>query len=105
MVEYSSSSVSGSTLNHRTKLVCYCGVDSPLVTSWTDENPGRRFHGCGTSLFSFLFFHGCGTNFGTLTVEKNRLYSGGVAQFCCDPSVIRKQQSASEFLVAIDFKI
>ncbi|AES74207.1 hypothetical protein MTR_3g117010 [Medicago truncatula] len=62
MVEYSSSSVSGSTLNHRTKLVCYCGVDSPLVTSWTDENPGRRFHGCGTSLFSFLFFHGCGTN-------------------------------------------
>jgi len=48
MVEYSSSSsVSGSSLKHRTKLVCYCGVDSPLVTSWTDENPGRRFHGCG----------------------------------------------------------
>jgi len=47
MVEYSSSSVSGSTLKHTTKLVCHCGVDAPLVTSWTDENPGRRFHGYG----------------------------------------------------------
>jgi len=47
MVKYSSSSVSGSTLKHKTKLVWHCGVDSPLVTSWTDENPGRRFHGCG----------------------------------------------------------
>jgi len=31
----------------KTKLVCYCGVNSPLVIAWTDENPGRRFHGCG----------------------------------------------------------
>jgi len=46
MVESSSSSVSGSTLKQRTKLVCYCGVNSPLVTSWTDANPGKRFHGC-----------------------------------------------------------
>lgn len=27
--------------------VCYCDVDSPLVTAWTDENLERRFHGCG----------------------------------------------------------
>ncbi|AES76534.1 hypothetical protein MTR_6g080910 [Medicago truncatula] len=79
MVEYSSSSVSGSTLNHRTKLVCYCGVDSPLVTSWTDENPGRRFHGCGTSLFSFLFFHGCGTNFGPPRQKKKKKKTRGTS--------------------------
>jgi hypothetical protein len=43
----SSSTVSGSSFLGKTKLLCYCGVDSPLVTAWTDENPGRRFHGCG----------------------------------------------------------
>jgi len=43
----SSSTVSGSSRLRKSNLVCYCGVDSPLVTSWTDENPGRRFHGCG----------------------------------------------------------
>ena len=47
MVEYSSSSISGSSLKHQRKVVCHCGVDSPLVTAWTEENPGRRFHGCG----------------------------------------------------------
>ncbi|AET03436.1 GRF zinc finger protein [Medicago truncatula] len=47
MVEYSSSSVSGSSLKHNFKMVCHYGVDSPLVTAWTDENPGRRFHDCG----------------------------------------------------------
>ncbi|KAL2485827.1 GRF zinc finger containing protein [Abeliophyllum distichum] len=25
---------------------CYCGVHCVLKTSWTDENPGRRFLGC-----------------------------------------------------------
>jgi len=39
--------VSGSSCLGNTNLVCYCGVESPLVTAWTDENPGRRFHGCG----------------------------------------------------------
>jgi hypothetical protein len=43
----SSSTVSGSSRLRKSNLVCYCGVDSPLVTAWTDENPGRRFHGCG----------------------------------------------------------
>ncbi|XP_058763747.1 uncharacterized protein LOC131637175 [Vicia villosa] len=26
---------------------CRCGLDAPLMTSWTDANPGRRFYGCG----------------------------------------------------------
>jgi hypothetical protein len=43
----SSSTVSGSSRLRKSNLICYCGVDSPLVTAWTDENPGRRFHGCG----------------------------------------------------------
>jgi len=47
MVECSSSSVSGSSLKHQNKIVCHCGVDSPLVTAWTEENLGSRFHGCG----------------------------------------------------------
>ncbi|KAL3643633.1 hypothetical protein CASFOL_014448 [Castilleja foliolosa] len=25
---------------------CHCGIQLELVTSWTDENPGRRFHAC-----------------------------------------------------------
>ncbi|AES59725.1 GRF zinc finger protein [Medicago truncatula] len=46
----STSTVSGSSCLDKTKLVCYCGVESPLVTAWTDQNPGRRFHGCGNYL-------------------------------------------------------
>ncbi|OMO62967.1 Zinc finger, GRF-type [Corchorus olitorius] len=25
---------------------CYCDEKAPRWTSWTDENPGRRFYGC-----------------------------------------------------------
>ncbi|KAL3646665.1 hypothetical protein CASFOL_009209 [Castilleja foliolosa] len=25
---------------------CHCGIQLELVTSWTDENPGRRFQSC-----------------------------------------------------------
>ncbi|KAL0453475.1 UNVERIFIED_CONTAM: hypothetical protein Slati_1325600 [Sesamum latifolium] len=25
---------------------CYCGMRAMLQTSWTSENPGRRFHAC-----------------------------------------------------------
>ncbi|XP_059429311.1 disease resistance protein Roq1-like, partial [Corylus avellana] len=25
---------------------CYCGLRTHLTTSWTDDNPGRRFFGC-----------------------------------------------------------
>ncbi|XP_057445006.1 uncharacterized protein LOC130737270 [Lotus japonicus] len=31
----------------RRTLYCDCGVLSPLRTSWTEENLGRRFYGCG----------------------------------------------------------
>ncbi|KAL4383074.1 hypothetical protein GQ457_15G009240 [Hibiscus cannabinus] len=27
--------------------VYYCGASSTLKTCWTDENPGKRFWGCG----------------------------------------------------------
>ena len=26
--------------------VCYCGEPAAMKTSWSDENPGRRFFGC-----------------------------------------------------------
>ncbi|XP_057438970.1 uncharacterized protein LOC130730850 [Lotus japonicus] len=27
--------------------ICDCGFQAPLVTSWTGDNPGRKFYGCG----------------------------------------------------------
>ncbi|XP_058765622.1 uncharacterized protein LOC131639135 [Vicia villosa] len=38
-----------SNLSHsrRRRLQYYCGLDAPLVTSWTYPNPGQRFYGCG----------------------------------------------------------
>ena len=27
--------------------MCLCNVEAPLVISWTEDNPGRRFYGCG----------------------------------------------------------
>ncbi|XP_058722190.1 uncharacterized protein At4g04775-like [Vicia villosa] len=36
---------------------CWCGLESPLMTSWTYENPGRRFHGCGN--FKVMKRKGC----------------------------------------------
>nr|XP_004488631.1 uncharacterized protein LOC101512886 [Cicer arietinum] len=44
------------------RIECLCGLESPLCTSWTSENPGRRFHGCGfyklqgTSCFAAMLF-------------------------------------------------
>ena len=29
------------------RLLCLCNVEAPLVTSWTEENPGMRFYRCG----------------------------------------------------------
>ncbi|KHM99329.1 hypothetical protein glysoja_042742, partial [Glycine soja] len=26
---------------------CLCNIKPPLVTLWTEKNPGRRFYGCG----------------------------------------------------------
>ncbi|KAK6158799.1 hypothetical protein DH2020_006113 [Rehmannia glutinosa] len=34
-------------MSHTMGLVdCYCGRRAVLRTSWTDDNPGRRFHAC-----------------------------------------------------------
>ncbi|KAH1194357.1 hypothetical protein GmHk_19G055171 [Glycine max] len=35
------------TLEPRSHIMCLCNVEAPLVTSWTEDNPGRRFYGCG----------------------------------------------------------
>ncbi|RZB47415.1 hypothetical protein D0Y65_051162 [Glycine soja] len=35
------------TLEPKSRVMCLCNVDAPLVTSWTEDNPGRRFYGCG----------------------------------------------------------
>ncbi|KAH1188296.1 hypothetical protein GmHk_U059750 [Glycine max] len=29
------------------RMMCLCNVEVPLVTSWTEDNPGRHFYGCG----------------------------------------------------------
>ncbi|XP_057440257.1 uncharacterized protein LOC130732164 [Lotus japonicus] len=48
-VPQASSSATSTSDGHgrRRVVVCDCGVVTPLRTSWTDENPGRRFYGCG----------------------------------------------------------
>ncbi|XP_058771936.1 uncharacterized protein LOC131645470 [Vicia villosa] len=33
---------------------CHCGLDVPLMTSWIDTNPGRRFYGCVKLIYSPL---------------------------------------------------
>ncbi|XP_058752912.1 uncharacterized protein LOC131639290 [Vicia villosa] len=38
---------SNSCVSRRRQVRCFCDLDSPLTTSWTKENPGRRFNGCG----------------------------------------------------------
>ncbi|KAL5137109.1 hypothetical protein HKD37_10G027527 [Glycine soja] len=43
-MERSSSSY---TSEVRSRVFCLCNIETPLVTSWTKENPGRRFYGCG----------------------------------------------------------
>ncbi|RZB76150.1 hypothetical protein D0Y65_034593 [Glycine soja] len=43
-MERSSSSY---TSEARSRVFCLYNIEAPLVTSWTEENPGRRFYGCG----------------------------------------------------------
>ncbi|KAL5179257.1 F-box protein 7 [Glycine soja] len=43
-MERSSSSY---TSEARSCVFCLCNIEAPLVTSWTEENPGRHFYGCG----------------------------------------------------------
>ena len=44
VMERSSSSY---TSEAQSRVFCLCNIETPLVTSWTKENPGRRFYGCG----------------------------------------------------------
>ncbi|KAK2355375.1 pentatricopeptide repeat-containing protein [Trifolium repens] len=41
------SSSSHRSVSQSCRIECVCGLVSPLMTAWTNENPGRRFHGCG----------------------------------------------------------
>ncbi|CAK8577851.1 unnamed protein product [Lathyrus sativus] len=45
-LSFSSTNQSGSGIRRRCNR-CWCELESPLMTSWTYDNPGRRFHGCG----------------------------------------------------------
>ncbi|XP_058751367.1 uncharacterized protein LOC131624449 [Vicia villosa] len=47
---------------------CHCGLDVPLMTSWIDTNPGRRFYGCG--MYKLQGFKKC-NNFIWLDEEMN----------------------------------
>ncbi|XP_057426249.1 uncharacterized protein LOC130719652 [Lotus japonicus] len=40
-------SFGSSNSRRRMVKVCGCGVEAPLLTSWTGDNPERRFYGCG----------------------------------------------------------
>ncbi|RZC08641.1 hypothetical protein D0Y65_015374 [Glycine soja] len=53
-MERSSSSY---TSEARSRVFCMCNIEAPLVTSWIEENSGRRFYGCG------LYKVGKGCNF------------------------------------------
>ncbi|XP_057481100.1 uncharacterized protein LOC130768108 [Actinidia eriantha] len=44
----SMASQSSGYVGQNTMRYCYCGVRSPLRTSWTPTNTGRRFWGCGS---------------------------------------------------------
>ncbi|XP_058751698.1 uncharacterized protein LOC131624801 [Vicia villosa] len=46
-----------SCASRRREVRCFCDLDSPLTTSWTTRNPGRRFNGCG--LFKLQGRKGC----------------------------------------------
>ncbi|KAH1221570.1 hypothetical protein GmHk_12G034953 [Glycine max] len=43
-MEKSSSSY---TSEARSRMMCLCNIKAPLVTSWTEDNPGKHFYGCG----------------------------------------------------------
>ncbi|CAI8601104.1 unnamed protein product [Vicia faba] len=54
--------------NHSVIHECHCGIDAPLMTAWTDSNPGRRFFGCG--MYKVQGFKKC-SNFVWLDEEMN----------------------------------
>ncbi|KAB1215754.1 hypothetical protein CJ030_MR4G020416 [Morella rubra] len=42
----SSSSISSASETPVSFVLCYCGIEAKMRTSWTEKNPGRRFFGC-----------------------------------------------------------
>ncbi|CAK8537398.1 unnamed protein product [Lathyrus sativus] len=55
-LSFSSTNHSGSGIRRRGNR-CWCELESLLMTSWTYDNPGRRFHGCGN--FKVMRKKGC----------------------------------------------
>ncbi|CAK8560900.1 unnamed protein product [Lathyrus sativus] len=53
---FSSTNQSGSGIRRRGNR-CWCGLESPLMTSWTYDNRRRIFHGCGN--FKVMRKKGC----------------------------------------------
>ncbi|CAI8595996.1 unnamed protein product [Vicia faba] len=65
----SQKSVSNPSYRNRSVIhECHCGIDAPLMTAWTDSNPGRRFFGCG--MYKVQGFKKC-SNFVWLDEEMN----------------------------------
>ncbi|KAH1261159.1 hypothetical protein GmHk_02G004084 [Glycine max] len=53
-MERSSSSY---TSNPQSHVMCLCNVEAPLVTSWIEDNPRRRFYGCGLYKCNYFEWH------------------------------------------------
>jgi hypothetical protein len=42
------SSGSSSVGRAKKSYLCFCSLPAPIKTSWTEDNPGRRFWGCAS---------------------------------------------------------
>ncbi|KAL0451759.1 UNVERIFIED_CONTAM: hypothetical protein Slati_1154000 [Sesamum latifolium] len=51
------SSTNDSSDSSGSNVICYCGKKAAMRTSWTNYNPGRRFHGCNDFPNWCGFFH------------------------------------------------
>ncbi|TKY53173.1 cyanogenic beta-glucosidase [Spatholobus suberectus] len=56
-IETSAKSFTSDSRMPRRHIACHCNMETPLVTSWTEENARRRFYGCG--LFKETGRRGC----------------------------------------------
>ncbi|KAL0360354.1 UNVERIFIED_CONTAM: hypothetical protein Sradi_3719900 [Sesamum radiatum] len=50
------SSSSEATNNGDEEVLCYCGKRAKMRTSWTKDNPGRRFYNCSIGRGNCAFF-------------------------------------------------
>lgn len=53
---------------------CRCSLDAPLMTSWTDANPGCRFYMCG--MHKVLIFNISSIQSSLCVIQKDNLDSG-----------------------------